>query len=112
MMRALMTKTLFILSILLSAQALAFDVGGLSYTVIPETTNVEVIGRAVGNSDTDIVIPASVLSLQRAHCHCLAGRMCCHFFKRNNTIIIIQKKGPEWLHARLRLRLRLRLRYC
>ena len=31
MMRALITKTLFVLSILLSAQALAFDVGGLSY---------------------------------------------------------------------------------
>ena len=31
MMRALMTKTLFVLSILLSAQALAFDVDGLSY---------------------------------------------------------------------------------
>ena len=61
MMRALMTKTLFVLSILLSAQALAFDVGGLSYTVIPKTTNVEVIGRATGNSDADIVIPDSVI---------------------------------------------------
>ena len=61
MMRALMTKTLFVLSILLSAQALAFDVGGLSYTVIGGT-DVEVTGRAVGNSDTDIVIPARVLS--------------------------------------------------
>ena len=29
MMRALMTKTLFVLSMLLSAQALAFDVGWL-----------------------------------------------------------------------------------
>ena len=34
MMRALMTKTLFVLSILLSAQALAFDVGGLSYAIL------------------------------------------------------------------------------
>jgi hypothetical protein len=60
MMRALMTKTLFVLSILLSAQALAFDVGGLSYTVILGTTNVEVTGRASGNSDTDINIPDTV----------------------------------------------------
>ena len=57
-MRALMTKTLFVLSILLSAQALAFDVGGLSYTVI-NATDVEVTGRASGNTDTDIVIPAT-----------------------------------------------------
>jgi len=59
MMRALMTKTLFVLSMLLSAQALAFDVGGLSYSVI-NTTDVEVTGRAAGNIDTDIVIPATV----------------------------------------------------
>jgi hypothetical protein len=59
MMRALMTKTLFVLSILLSAQALAFDVDGLSYDVI-NTTDVEVTGRAAGNTDTDIVIPATV----------------------------------------------------
>ena len=39
MMRALMTKTLFVLSILLSAQALAFDVGGLSYTVLMRLTS-------------------------------------------------------------------------
>jgi hypothetical protein len=58
MMRALMTKTLFVLSILLSAQALAFDVGGLSYSVI-NTTDVEVTGRVAGNTDTDIVIPAA-----------------------------------------------------
>ena len=49
MMRALMTKTLFVLSILLSAQALAFDVGGLSYDVI-NATDVEVTGRASGNT--------------------------------------------------------------
>jgi molybdopterin-binding protein len=59
MMRALITKTLFVLSILLSAQALAFDVGGLSYAVI-NTTDVEVTGRASGNAATDIVIPAAV----------------------------------------------------
>ena len=55
-MRALMTKTLFVLSILLSAQALAFDVGGFSYTVIG-ATDVEVTGRTTGN--LDIVIPAT-----------------------------------------------------
>jgi hypothetical protein len=60
MMRALMTKTLFVLSILLSAQALAFDVGGFSYTVTSGTT-VEVTGRASGNTATDIVIPATVV---------------------------------------------------
>ena len=59
MMRALMTKTLFVLSMLLSAQALAFDVDGLSYT-ITSGTNVEVTGRASGNSDTDINIPDTV----------------------------------------------------
>jgi hypothetical protein len=58
MMRALITKTLFVLSILLSAQALAFDVGGLSYYVI-NATDVEVTGRAAGNTDTNIVIPAT-----------------------------------------------------
>ena len=60
MMRALMTKTLFVLSILLSAQALAFDVGGLSYDVI-NATDVEVTGRASGNTATNIVIPATVV---------------------------------------------------
>ena len=57
-MRALMTKTLFVLSILLSAQALAFDVGGFSYSIL-NGTDVEVTGRASGNTDTDIVIPAT-----------------------------------------------------
>ena len=59
-MRALITKTLFVLSILLSAQALAFDVGGLSYDVI-NTTDVEVTGRLSGNTATDIVIPEIVV---------------------------------------------------
>ena len=58
MMRALITKTLFVLSMMLSAQALAFDVDGLSYDVI-NTTDVEVTGRASGNTDTDIVIPTT-----------------------------------------------------
>ena len=58
MMRALMTKTLFVFSILLSAQALAFDVGGFSFSITSGTT-VEVTGRASGNTATDIVIPAT-----------------------------------------------------
>jgi hypothetical protein len=60
MMRALMTKTLFVLSMLLSAQALAFDVGGFSYSIL-NGTDVEVTGRASGNTATNIVIPATVV---------------------------------------------------
>ena len=59
-MRALITKTLFVLSILLSAEALAFDVGGVSYYVI-NATDVVVRGRASGNTATDIVIPDTVV---------------------------------------------------
>jgi hypothetical protein len=62
MMRALMTKTLFVLSILLSAQALAFDAGGFRYTVIGATTNVIVEGCPAGPcSSSDIVIPDAVV---------------------------------------------------
>ena len=50
--------TLF-MSIMVSAQAQAFDVGGLSYDVTGANT-VEVTGRALTNSDTVIVIPSSV----------------------------------------------------
>jgi hypothetical protein len=60
MMRALITKTLFVLTILLSAQAFAFDVGGFTYSVIGGT-DVQVMGRASGNTDTDIVIPDTVM---------------------------------------------------
>ena len=49
-----------LISMMLSAQASAFDVGGLSYTVI-NATDVEVTGRASGNTATDIVIPATVV---------------------------------------------------
>ena len=63
MMRALMTKTLFVLSILLSAQALAFDAGGFRYTVIGATTNVIVEGCPAGPcSSSDIVIPDAVVN--------------------------------------------------
>ena len=51
---------LLFISMMLSAHALAFDVGGFSYTVIGATTNVEVTGRASDNAATDIVIPAIV----------------------------------------------------
>jgi hypothetical protein len=58
--RHLLAPAVLMLSILLSAQALAFDVGGLSYTIL-NATDVEVTGRAAGNTDTDIVIPATVV---------------------------------------------------
>ena len=47
-----------LVSMMLSAQALAleFDDGGLSYDVI-NATDVEMTGRALGNTDADIVIP-------------------------------------------------------
>ena len=57
--RRLLAPLIFFSSVLLSAQALAFDVGGFSYDVI-NATDVEVTGRAAGNTDTDIVIPATV----------------------------------------------------
>jgi hypothetical protein len=58
--RHLLAPAVLMLSILLSAQALAFDVGGLSYTIL-NATDVELTGRAAGNTDTDIVIPATVV---------------------------------------------------
>jgi hypothetical protein len=58
--RHLLAPAVLMLSILLSAQALAFDVGGLNYTIL-NATDVEVTGRAAGNTDTDIVIPATVV---------------------------------------------------
>ena len=52
--------TLF-MSMMVSAQAQAFDAGGLSYNVTDAVAStVEVTGRAAGNTDTVIVIPASV----------------------------------------------------
>ena len=50
---------LLLISMAASAQAQAFDVGGLSYSVTGANT-VEVTGRASSNTDTVIVIPASV----------------------------------------------------
>ena len=47
---------------MLSAQALAFDVDGLSYTVITGTTDVRVEGCAGDPcSSSDIVIPDTVV---------------------------------------------------
>jgi hypothetical protein len=43
---------------MLAGQAWAFDVGGFSYATTSRTT-VQVTGRASGNTDTDIVIPAT-----------------------------------------------------
>ena len=62
MMRALITKTLFVLSILLSAQALAFDVDGFTYSVIGATNDVRVerVAHPGPCSSSDIVIPATV----------------------------------------------------
>ena len=50
---------LLLISMAASAQAQAFDVGGLSYSVTGANT-VEVTGRGSSNTDTVIVIPASV----------------------------------------------------
>jgi hypothetical protein len=62
MMRALITKTLFVLSILLSAQAMAFDVDGFTYSVIGATTNVRVEGCAADPcASSDVVLPATVV---------------------------------------------------
>ena len=49
---------------MLSAQAQAFDEGGLAYTITSSTSpfTVEVTGRASGNSATDINIPDTVTS--------------------------------------------------
>ena len=40
---------------------LAFDVDALSFSVIGGTTDVEVTGRELGNTATDIVIPDTVM---------------------------------------------------
>ena len=50
--RGVLASFALLLISMLSAQALAFDVGGLSYAVI-NATDVEVTGRASGNTDTD-----------------------------------------------------------
>ena len=57
---AVLAFTLF-MSLMVSAQAQAFDAGVLSYNVTDAVANtVEVTGRASGNTDTVILIPASV----------------------------------------------------
>jgi len=57
---AVLAFTLF-MSLMVSAQAQAFNAGVLSYNVTDAVANtVEVTGRASGNTDTEIVIPSSV----------------------------------------------------
>jgi hypothetical protein len=58
--RPLLAPLVFFIAVLLSDQALAFDVGGLSYSVI-NATDVEVTGRTTGNTDKDIVIPVTIV---------------------------------------------------
>jgi hypothetical protein len=86
MMRALMTKTLFVLLILLSAQALAFDVGGLSYAIL-NGTDVEVTGRASGNAATDIVIPSTASDGTTTYSVTTIGTSA--FFNNDLTSVII-----------------------
>ena len=59
-MKIKLTVLAFFISMLLTGQVLAFDVGGLSYSAI-NATDVEVTGRASGNTATDIVIPDAVV---------------------------------------------------
>ena len=59
-MKIKLTVLAFFISMLLTGQVLAFDVGGLSYSAI-NATDVEVTGRASGNTATDIVIPDTVV---------------------------------------------------
>ena len=59
-MKMKLTALAFFISMLLTGQVLAFDVDGLSYSVI-NATDVEVTGRAPGNTATDIVIPDTVV---------------------------------------------------
>jgi hypothetical protein len=49
---------LMLVSMMLSGQTWAFDVGGFRYATTSRKT-VQVPGRAPGNTDTDIVIPAT-----------------------------------------------------
>ena len=59
-MKMKLTVLVFFTSMLLTGQVLAFDVDGLSYSVI-NANNVQVTGRASGNTATDIVIPDTVV---------------------------------------------------
>ena len=63
--RGVLASFALLLISMLSAQALAqtFDFDGITYYVNPFTiaTDVEVRGRASGNTTTDIVIPATVV---------------------------------------------------
>ncbi len=68
--------TLF-MSMMVSAQAQAFDAGGLSYNVTDAVANtVEVTGRASGNTGTVIVIPASVTDSGTTYSVTTIGDLC------------------------------------
>ena len=68
--------TLF-MSMMVSAQAQAFDVGGLSYSVTDAAANtVDVTGRASGNTGTVIVIPASVTDSGTTYSVTTIGTLC------------------------------------
>jgi len=60
-MKMKLTVLAFSISMLLTGQVLAFDVDGLSYSVIGATTDVEVTGREFGNTASYIVIPVTVV---------------------------------------------------
>ena len=59
-MKIKLTVLAFFISMLLTGQAFAFDVGGFSYSITSGTT-AEVTGGAVGNTATVIVIPDTVM---------------------------------------------------
>ena len=88
--RRLLAPLIFFISMLLSAQALAFDSGGFSYTVIGATLNVEVTGRASGNTDTDIVIPDTVQDSGTTYSVTTIGLQA---FQNNNLTSVIIPDG-------------------
>ena len=59
-MKMKLTALAFFISMLLTGQAFAFDVGGFSYSITSGTT-AEVTGRASGNTARVIVIPDTVV---------------------------------------------------
>ena len=61
-MKIKLTVLAFFISMVLSSQVLAFDVGGLSYSVINATNDAQVDGCAANPcSSSDIVIPDTVV---------------------------------------------------
>ena len=85
-MKIKLTVLAFFISMLLTGQVLAFDVGGLSYSVI-NATDVGVTGRASGNTATDIVIPATVVDSGTTYSVTTIGEFA--FFGNALTSVII-----------------------